>query len=88
MHTCFFFQTGQLCALYLQIHDPVKKELKKKIQSDYAGLNGTDVMTVAWNVVMQKVWYRFWISQLLKIRCRRICSKIGCENFLDQLKAI
>ncbi|XP_053408373.1 tetraspanin-4-like [Mercenaria mercenaria] len=37
------------------IHDSAKKPLKDKIQSDYAGLNGTDIISVGWNVVMIKV---------------------------------
>ncbi|XP_060607728.1 tetraspanin-16-like [Ruditapes philippinarum] len=36
-------------------HDPAKKKLKDGIQSDYAGLNGTDIVSIGWNVVMQKV---------------------------------
>ncbi|XP_052806906.1 tetraspanin-1-like [Mya arenaria] len=36
-------------------HDPAKKTLKDKIQTDYAGLAGSDVISMAWNVVMQQV---------------------------------
>ncbi|XP_060607713.1 tetraspanin-18-like [Ruditapes philippinarum] len=37
------------------IHDPVKKPLKSSIKSDYAGLNGTDIVSIGWNVVMIQV---------------------------------
>lgn len=36
-------------------HDPAKDRLKDQIQSDYAGLNGTDIVSMGWNVVMQEV---------------------------------
>ncbi|XP_053408370.1 tetraspanin-16-like isoform X2 [Mercenaria mercenaria] len=36
-------------------HDPAKDKLKDQIKSDYAGLNGTDIVSIGWNVVMQQV---------------------------------
>jgi hypothetical protein len=33
----------------------MKDDLKKGIQSDYGGLNGTNLVTQAWNIVMQQV---------------------------------
>lgn len=49
------FQTIRIYDYLPQFHDPAKKALKDKIQSDYAGLVGTDVISMAWNVVMQQV---------------------------------
>ncbi|KAH3868317.1 tetraspanin-1-like isoform X2 [Dreissena polymorpha] len=34
-------------------HDPAKKALKEQIQSDFQGIAGTDIVSMAWNVVMQ-----------------------------------
>nr|AMB43016.1 CD63 [Paratapes undulatus] len=36
-------------------HNPAKKKLKEDIQSSYVGLNGTDLKTISWNIVMQQV---------------------------------
>jgi hypothetical protein len=33
----------------------MKDDLKKGIQSDYGGLNGTNLVTQAWNIVMLQV---------------------------------
>jgi hypothetical protein len=41
----------------LQIQEPFKIKLKDGIQSQYAGLNGTNLVSQGWNVVMQKVLY-------------------------------
>lgn len=46
----------KLTLFYFQFHDPAKKKLKDQIQSDYAGLNGTDIVSMGWNIVMQQVW--------------------------------
>lgn len=35
-------------------HDPAKASLKSSIQSDYQGLNGTNLVSIAWNVVNQQ----------------------------------
>lgn len=35
-------------------HDPAKASLKSTIQSDFQGLNGTNLVSIAWNIVNQQ----------------------------------
>ena len=40
---------------YLQFHDPAKATLKSGITSGFAGLNGTNLESIAWNIIHQQV---------------------------------
>ena len=40
---------------FFQFDNPAKQMLKDSIQSQYKGLNGTNVVSIGWNFVAQKV---------------------------------
>jgi hypothetical protein len=45
-----------MCFCYLfQIKAPIKDSLNRTIKSDYAGLNGTNIVSIGWNIINQKV---------------------------------
>lgn len=59
--TCIVLLVAQIVVIGIlygspdTFHDPAKKKLKEQIQSDFIGLNGTNVVSIGWNIVMQEV---------------------------------
>ena len=49
-----------------QIKAPIKDTLNSTIQSDYAGLNGTNIVSIGWNVVNLKVSREREIPKILR----------------------